>query len=922
MSSRRRHVSGSSSEEDADDPDAVDEEETEHAAENDDGWGGQIHHPQPGDHQWNRQDHPAFKRPRLSPGENLRRESQTSTASSLSCSDTGEETDLDKDAASLNQAIDSTSSSDNEEEQVAEQQVTMGVNRNGAAMFGAKKSEPQAANLARPGNYSSAAERMMAKMGYQSGAGLGKAAQGRVEPVGISSQKGRRGLGLVLKGLETDQTIEWNSDDETIEVEEVVSWLPHHSLPIPPLQELRNWREEGARKEDISDEIGYCDPEALASVLDAKTVFDKLEPDELMKSRSRSNPFETIRSAFFLNRAAMKMANIDAICEFMFTNPVSDNGISLVVPGEPLYFADVCSGPGGFSEYILWRKKWKAKGFGFTLKNAGHDFKLEDFYAGPPESFEPHYGVGGVDGDGNVFCPDNISEFRRFVLDNTGGRGVHIMMADGGFCVEGQENLQEILSKQLYLCQCIVALSILRPGGHFVCKLFDIFTPFSVGLVYLMYRSFQAVSIHKPNTSRPANSERYVICKWKRPDCGDIHDYLFETNQRLSALGFNLLGATRSHTDVLRLVPDKVMLESNPEFLDYIRTSNNSLADNQVVGLTKIAAFCRNETLHEFRQGEFRVQCLDFWNIPDESRKKPILENPRDGARRLLGEQLGILGDGEVVLTGAHSLGEHFRSLYDWRAVVLGVGREGALTERTFILGLGRSRVYMLEQANMFWKRVDDQLRFELSPNTLIYAEVVKEFRGEGKSQRRVVAVQVIDGIMLGGEDISSMHFMERHAQLRLFLHTMNKNSRSDYIKLRLKTVYKLEDLQPVYDKCDLKMVKGGGGSHRLVYELGEPEADGLARYFQPTGVMFYRTVREPYMMALSKSAQRKYWFNTVTKQSVFELPLDSVARFVEAHRCRVVWYWEGGAGVHSDLPEGGGGVTRGEVERFVESRR
>ena len=110
MSSRRRNISGSSSEEDPDDPDVVDD--NDEATDNDNGWGGEIHHPQPGDHQWNRQDHPAFKRPRLSPGENLRRESQTSTASSLSCSDTGEETDLDRDAASLNQAIDSPSSSD------------------------------------------------------------------------------------------------------------------------------------------------------------------------------------------------------------------------------------------------------------------------------------------------------------------------------------------------------------------------------------------------------------------------------------------------------------------------------------------------------------------------------------------------------------------------------------------------------------------------------------------------------------------------------------------------------------------------------------------------------------------------------------------------------------------------------------------
>ena len=38
------------------------------------------------------------------------------------------------------------------------------------------------------------------------------------------------------------------------------------------------------------------------------------------------------------------------------------------------------------------------------------------------------------------------------------------MMADGGFSVEGQENIQEILSKQLYLGQFTVALGIVREG--------------------------------------------------------------------------------------------------------------------------------------------------------------------------------------------------------------------------------------------------------------------------------------------------------------------------------------------------------------------------------------------------------------------------------------------------------------------------
>ena len=39
-------------------------------------------------------------------------------------------------------------------------------------------------------------------------------------------------------------------------------------------------------------------------------------------------------------------------------------------------------------------------------------------------------------------------------------------------------------------------------------KVFDMFTEFSVGLFYLLYRSFHRIALFKPVTSRPANSER------------------------------------------------------------------------------------------------------------------------------------------------------------------------------------------------------------------------------------------------------------------------------------------------------------------------------------------------------------------------------------------------------------------------------
>jgi len=82
------------------------------------------------------------------------------------------------------------------------------------------------------------------------------------------------------------------------------------------------------------------------------------------------------------------MANIDAVCEFSFVR--SDRFDPAT---ELLYFADICAGPGGFAEYVMWRMGWRAKGVGFTLRVDGLDFKLSKFNPHSPwDTFFPYYG--------------------------------------------------------------------------------------------------------------------------------------------------------------------------------------------------------------------------------------------------------------------------------------------------------------------------------------------------------------------------------------------------------------------------------------------------------------------------------------------------------------------------------------------------
>ena len=40
-------------------------------------------------------------------------------------------------------------------------------------------------------------------------------------------------------------------------------------------------------------------------------------------------------------------------------------------------------------------------------------------------------GTGGLEGNGDIYDPDNLLEFQKFVLSSTDNQGVHFVMADG-----------------------------------------------------------------------------------------------------------------------------------------------------------------------------------------------------------------------------------------------------------------------------------------------------------------------------------------------------------------------------------------------------------------------------------------------------------------------------------------------------------
>jgi cap1 methyltransferase len=339
----------------------------------------------------------------------------------------------------------------------------------------------------------------------------------------------------------------------------------------------------------------------IASLKDK--VF-KIETSKVHSLRIYTDPFESIGRGIFMTRSGLKMANLDYLSGFKFSEAVGQQ--------ELLYFAEIHGGPGGFSEYILHKRGFHSKGYGFTPINE-NVYDLKAFVAGPSQTFHPYYGVKK---DGDIYDTENIKAFGNLVKNDC--NKVHVACADGGFSVFGRENEQEVLARQLYLVQCAMGLSVLRTGGHFLIKFFDVYTQFSKSLIYLMSKCFQFISIVKPYMSRPSNSERYLICFYK--ECDDlvtpILEYMLKVNDAINDTAKQLGVYSPLKPAPEEATPSSLFKKEKIEerFVTFYNQSMDHIATNQIETLIK---FTERITGDECRLSKKRMvkRFLIKWNV-------------------------------------------------------------------------------------------------------------------------------------------------------------------------------------------------------------------------------------------------------------------------------------------------------------------
>uniref|UniRef100_A0A6C0ETD7 Ribosomal RNA methyltransferase FtsJ domain-containing protein n=1 Tax=viral metagenome TaxID=1070528 RepID=A0A6C0ETD7_9ZZZZ len=223
------------------------------------------------------------------------------------------------------------------------------------------------------------------------------------------------------------------------------------------------------------------------------------------KNKKYLNPYEFINTNYDsqtscvcsykpISRAFFKMIEILHNFNFNF--------------GKTIHSFHLAEGPGGFIEAISYFRKNKSDlYYGITLMDEEQSvpkWSKSDFFL----SKNPNIIIEkGIDQTGNLYNVENL-----IYMNEKYKNSMDFITGDGGFDFSIDFNKQEENSLKLIFCEICFAMVLQKKGGSFVLKVFDLFTSCSVQMIYLLNYLYEEVIITKPLSSRPANSEKYIVC--------------------------------------------------------------------------------------------------------------------------------------------------------------------------------------------------------------------------------------------------------------------------------------------------------------------------------------------------------------------------------------------------------------------------
>ena len=184
----------------------------------------------------------------------------------------------------------------------------------------------------------------------------------------------------------------------------------------------------------------------------------------------------------------------------------------------------LAEGPGGFIEAFSYVRQNKQDNYyGMTLISSDVNIpswkKSQTFLNNNKNVFIEN----GKSKNGDLFLESNLN-----YINEKYGSSMEYITGDGGIDFSVDFNNQEEMSLKLIFSQIVYAIIMQKKNGHFVLKIFDIFIFKTVELLFLLSNLYKNIYIYKPHTSRVANSEKYIICKYFKANNNNLKNELLK----------------------------------------------------------------------------------------------------------------------------------------------------------------------------------------------------------------------------------------------------------------------------------------------------------------------------------------------------------------------------------------------------------
>jgi 23S rRNA U2552 (ribose-2'-O)-methylase RlmE/FtsJ len=283
-------------------------------------------------------------------------------------------------------------------------------------------------------------------------------------------------------------------------------------------------------------------------------------------------PNKSVENFSPLSRAFFKMLEIYDILDIIPEDFKSKSGM----------IAHLAEGPGGFMEAVYKRRHKEGfadEHFGITLfpknRNIPGWSQLYRRKTHPLHNPKVHLLTG------DLYKTSTIINYAKHFRHNK----AFLVTCDGGFDYSKDFNNQERNSWRIIFAEIVAGLLVQKKKGSMVCKMFDLFTHFSLQIIYILSSLYEELYIFKPQTSRPANSEKYLIAKGFRGVSKNIISSMLGVIQRWDELTTVMTPKTPNTTDSYKKIKwVKIVFENirmSDEFIFCVKQINETLADQQ-----------------------------------------------------------------------------------------------------------------------------------------------------------------------------------------------------------------------------------------------------------------------------------------------------------------------------------------------------